>query len=82
MSNKGCRFKIIGYTEIVREKILKERKTKNIHKETIRRTKYKAAVLECGHNKKLTDIGSKSKSTFCAKCYLKAESQLKDGETG
>jgi hypothetical protein len=60
------RRKIVSESEEITEDILKDRRTKNVHTQTIRRKTYLVDVLECGHTirKKWPNV----KSTQCFDC--------------
>lgn len=64
------RRNIVGETWIVEDRVLNTAKTKNTERLTIRRTRTRALLLECGHAIAVTRFMSKipTKNTRCPEC--------------
>jgi len=73
MPKQWIRRNIVGFGEIIEERIKKENKTKNTLEQVIVRKITKAIILDCGHKIKVTRFNKvPTKNTECYECSFDA----------
>ena len=63
------RMKVVGDTWVTTEEVVKERKTKNTIKQTVKRETCRHLILECGHTRRVSDMTTASASAKHLNCY-------------
>lgn len=63
------RMKVVGDTWVTTENVVKETKTKNTIKQTVKRETCRHLLLECGHTRRVSDLTTQAAKAKHMNCY-------------